>query len=398
MPSKLTRRSVLAAAGLGSVSGCLSLVNGSDGQPQNGTTEGSGFATEEFGTDVTAPMVRYDELNTGAMPEASGPTAPLTERWATEHSLGSIVRPTVLGKMVFIHGINGVSGLTIGGERRWVFEVTDSEFDPAPLAVVRDRVYATRTVALYALDAKTGDRRWGFTPPIETNRLTAPAIDGDTVYVVGQHPEQSPTLWALANADGAVRWRAELGGDTAGPPVVTDDRLYCATTESGLYTVDTSDEAVSWQRSLKTAPGPPAATAEGVVASTRESVVCYNRDGSRRWRTSEATGSDLFRYDGPVVDNTVVYTASSDGEAITALDIETGDERWRTTLFGDFRSPIPAAESVYVMDSAGGVRTVGRNDGAVGWAEKPNLNADTGLTIGNGSLFVGADDRLLRYD
>lgn len=401
MSHKLTRRSVLAVTAMCSVGGCLSLDNDSNGQAKDGTTSGSGFSADEFGSDATAPMVQYNELNNSALPEASGPTPPLTEKWATEHSLGSIARPTVLGKMIFINGISGVSGFTTRGEQRWAFEVDNFEFgyEPRPLSVAQDRVYATRAVALYALDAKTGDQRWAFTPPTEIDRLTAPAVNGDTVYVVGQPSEQPPTLWALATTDGTVRWQEELDGDWAGPPVVTGDRLYCTTSKSGLYAVNTSNETVSWQRSLNTSPGPPAATAEGVVAPTREGVVCYNRDGSRRWRSTEATGSSLFFDEGPVIKNTTVYAAAgSDDDSFIALGIESGDKQWRTTLPYMSRLPIPTTDSLYFVNSGGQIRIVGRNSGSVELSENLDLSEASKLVISDGSLFIGADGRLLRYD
>ena len=202
MPSKQTRRSVLLATGLTAVAGCVSLPNNDNEQSQGGTTEGDGFTSGEFGAEATAPMVRYDAANTGAAPDATGPSAVLTAQWETGRTVGTPTRPTALDEMVFTSGINGICGFTTGGERRWAYTTTRSELNPAPVAVIRDRVYATRAGAVFTLDAKTGDERWVFTPPIETNRLTAPAVAGDTVYVVGQHPTQSPTVWALAALDG----------------------------------------------------------------------------------------------------------------------------------------------------------------------------------------------------
>lgn len=397
MPSRRTRRSVLAAAGLTTVAGCISLVNDDGDQSRGGTTEGSGFSMGEFGADATAPMVRYDAANTGATPEATGPSASLTRKWATERTLGSPTRPTAVGETVFTNSIDGICGFTTDGERRWAYDTTRSELNPAPVAVVRDRVYATRASAVFALDAKTGDERWVFTPPVETNRLTAPAVAGDTVYVVGQHPTQSPTVWALATLDGSVRWRVELGGETAGPPVVADGRLYCVTTNGGLYTVDTAEEVVSWQQSLTPSVGPPAATADGVFVGTRDGVVCYDSDGSRRWRAPETTALDR-PHDGPVVDDTSLYTAGSEGDSIIALAVDSGDERWRTSLSGEAWSPVPTVDSVYVQDSTGEVRSLTRADGSVEWATRLALRSMTGVTAADGALFVGADERLLRYN
>lgn len=397
MPSRRTRRSVLVAASLTTVAGCISLVNDDSDGSRGGTTEEDGFSSREFGADATAPMVRYDAANTGATPDVMSPSTSLTEQWATERTLGSPTRPTALGEMVFSNSINGICGFTTDGERRWAYDTNRAELNPAPVAVVRDRIYATRAGAVFALDAKIGDEWWVFTPPIETNRLTTPAAAGDTVYVVGQHPSQSPTVWALATLDGSVRWRVELGGETAGPPVVTDGRLYCVTTNDGLYAVDTAEEGVAWQQSLTPTVGPPAATADGVFVGTRDGIVCYDSDGSRRWRVPATTA--LTRpHDGPVLDETRLYTAGPEGDSIVALEAETGKKQWRTSLSGEPRSPVPAADSVYVQDSIGSIRALARTDGSTEWSTRLALRSMTGVTIADDSVFVGADEQLLRYD
>jgi outer membrane protein assembly factor BamB len=379
------------------VAGCVSLVNDDGDGSRGGMTEGDGFSSREFRADATAPMVRYDAANTGAAPDVTGPSGSLTEQWATEQTLGTPTRPTALGEMVFTNSINGICGFTTDGERRWAYDTNRSELNPAPVAVVRDRVYATRAGAVFALDAKTGDDRWVSSPPVETNRLTAPAVAGDTVYVVGQHPSQSPTVWALATLDGSVRWHEGLSGETTGPPVVTDGRLYCVTTNDGFYAVDTAKEGVAWQQSLTPSVGPPAVTADGVFVGTRDSVVCYNSDGSMRWRAPETAALDR-PHDGPVLDETRLYTAGSEGDSIVALDAATGEEQWRTSLSGELRSPVPATDSVYVQDSTGEVRALARTDGSVGWSTKLALRSMTGITVADGGLFVGADEQLVRFN
>lgn len=388
---------MLAATGLISVTGCLSLVSDDSDQPPGGATDGSGFSTGELGSDATAPMIQYDRANTGAASDATGPPSAPAERWATEETLGSPTRPTALGETVFTNSINGICGFTAGGERRWAFDTNGSELNPAPVAVVGDRVYASRTTALFALDARTGQRRWAFTPPTETNRLTAPAVADETAYVVGQHPEQPPTVWALATQDGSVRWRAELGGEFAGPPILTDNRLYCTTTKDGLYAVDTANEGVSWQQSLTPRAGPPAATTDGVFVGTTEGVRCHNRDGSLRWRAPETTHLEHF-HDGPVLDDTTLYAGGPEADSLVALAVDTGEERWETPLSGDPRSPVVTSGSVYVQDSTGELRALDRTDGSVKWSTRLALRSGTGITVADGGVFVGADEKLLRYD
>jgi len=398
MPSRRTRRSVLAAAGVTTVAGCTSVLRSDrDDQSPSGSATGDGFSNREFGGEATARMVRYDAANAGAAAISTGPSGSPTERWASERTLGSPARPTALAGAVFTNAVNGISGFTADGERRWAYDPNGSELNPAPVAVVRDRLYATRSTAVFALDARTGEERWVVEPPVETSRLTAPAVADDTVYVVGQHPERAPTLWALATPDGSVRWRVALGGESAGPPVVVDDRAYCVTTNGGLYAVATGEAAVAWEQSLEPAVGPPAATGDGVFVGTRAGVACYDADGAERWRASNSTALDS-PHDGPVLDDATVYAGGPGGESLVALAVDSGEERWCASLSGDPRAPVVTADSLYVQDSTGEIAAVSRTDGSVAWSTRLSLRSMTGVTAGDDGLYVGADDRLLRYD
>lgn len=379
------------------MSGCLSFVSENDDQSRGGATVGSGFSTDGFGSDATAPMVRYDAMNTGATSTAVGPQTPPTQQWVTDQTLGSPIRPTILGENIFTNSINGVCAFTIDGERRWAYDTNRSDLNPAPVSVVRDRVYATRTTAVFALDAKTGAERWIFTPPVATNRCTAPAVTGDTVYVVGQHPDQAATLWAIATLDGSVRWQVKLGGETASPPVIAGEQVYCVTTGGGLYAVDTTTETISWQRSITPTVGPPAASTDGVFVATTNGIIVYNHDGTQRWRTPEMTAPSGL-HDGLVLNETMLYTVGSENDSIVALATDTGDEQWEASLSGDVRSPVVAADTLYGQDTTGEIHALSPMNGSRKWTTRLDLRSMTGITVANSGLVVGADDQLLRYE
>lgn len=397
MTAGLTRRGLLATVGLAATAGCLGSVLDGETDTRGGTTEGAGFSSREFGSHPAAPMVRYDAANTGVIPDATGPTATPAETWQTEETLGTPARPTTLKDIVFTNSTNGVAGFTTAGERRWAYRTNDDDLDPAPPVVVGDRVYAARTTALFALDAKIGTERWVFTPPRSTNRLAAPAVAGDTVYVLGQHPEQPPTLWAVARLDGSVRWQVELEGETAAPPVVAAGTVYCVTTNGGLYAVDVTDQSIAWTRSLSPVAGPPAVGATGVFVPTAEGVTAYATDGEDQWQTASLTApSDV--HGGLAVRDGTVYAASRDESALVALAADTGDEQWRVAHSGDVRSPVVTDETVYAQDTAGAVRALSPADGTERWSTRLPLREMTGITVTEGGLIVGTDEQLVRYD
>lgn len=342
-------------------------------------------------------MVRHDAANTGAAPTATGPAAAPTNAWSTDRTLGRPVRPTVLGDTVFVDGVGGLCGFTASGERRFAYDTNRSDLNPTSPVVVRDRCYTSRAGALFAVDAKTGAERWVFTPPGTTHRLAAPAAGGDAVHAVGQHPDRPPTLWAAERLDGAVRWKTELGGETAGPAVVADGRVYCATTEGGLYAVEADDGTVAWRRPGSPVVGPPAVGSGGVFVASASGVSAYRRDGSHRWTTRGVT-APAAASDGVVVSDGRVYAAAGDGAALVALDGDTGAERWRVAMDGDIRAPVVTGETVYAQDAAGGLRALRAADGSKRWSTRQSLRARSAIAVGDGGLFVGTEAGLLRYD
>jgi outer membrane protein assembly factor BamB len=376
--------------------GCSSVLTDEETSSRGGETEGEGFDDREFGGHPPAAMVRHDMANTGATLSATGPTAAPEETWSTAQTLGTPSRPTTLNNILYLNGTNGLCGFTADGKRRWAYRTNRSELNPAPPTVVEDRVFAARAGALFAVDAKTGTGRWVFTPPRVTFRLTAPAVVGDTVYTIGQHPESPPILWAVARPDGSVRWQAELGGETASPVTAADGVVYGVTTNGGLYVVDTGSEAVAWTRSISPVVGAPVVGPTGVYAATGETVVAYRLDGTRRWETTDVTAAGGAHAVVVVHDGTV-YATGDDEEELVALAADTGKERWRVSMRYETSAPIVTDEALYVRDGGGVARAIRPADGTERWSAPIDLRGGNGFGVIDGGLVVGGDRRLVRY-
>jgi outer membrane protein assembly factor BamB len=52
---------------------------------------------------------------------------------------------------------------------------------------------------------------------------------------------------------------------------------------------------------------------------------------------------------------------------------------------------------VFAHDRAGAIRAFDPADGTPRWETRVALEAQTGIAVADGGLFVGADDRLLGY-
>jgi outer membrane protein assembly factor BamB len=84
---------------------------------------------------------------------------------------------------------------------------------------------------LYAVDAVTGDKKWGF--PAEGYFVVgSPAVDGAGRIYFG---DSDGTLYALTPS-GQELWRFHTGASIVSAPVITEDgTLYCSSCDSCLY-------------------------------------------------------------------------------------------------------------------------------------------------------------------
>jgi hypothetical protein len=156
-------------------------------------------------------------------------------------------------------------------------------------------------------------------------RATQPALSDDegTVFV----GDATGRLWALAMADGAVRWQAVLNGQlVVAPPTVGDGLVYVAATDR-IHAFDADGCGAATCSPLWSAPvagGPitkQPALAGGVlyVGTESGSVLAFDADGcgaatcSPVWEAS--TGSSLIT-GGPIVANGNLVVGTYDGRLV----------------------------------------------------------------------------------
>lgn len=123
-----------------------------------------------------------------------------------------------------------------GSERLFAIETTSGEIDwdlklakktVSPPAYADGTVYVGEwypdadTGRLHALDASDGTNIWTY--ETEQGAVLSPTVAGDTVYI-----SQGSEFAAVSRADGAQRWRLNIGGQT-GPPVVVGETAYLQT-------------------------------------------------------------------------------------------------------------------------------------------------------------------------
>jgi outer membrane protein assembly factor BamB len=279
---------------------------------------------------------------------------------------------------------------------------------------------------LYALDAK-GAERWKFATGKSIK--ARPTVIGDFVYLASD----SGFLYKLDKRSGAESWRAQIDTgsparipaytegtrwDRYGSSVVADSkRVYVASRDKSLYALDLATGKEQWRvqtEDLMTAT--PALYRDLVLFADYKGVVqaVGASDGKPRWsydarlpvagdlvvdadrvfvgsRTYDlialdaASGKELWKHyywfswieSPPVVRDGVVYTGSSDGVGVFAIDARDGKLRWkaavpgwawpRTAVGKQLVVAATVGAGAYPGNRAGSLVAIDRASGAIRW-------------------------------
>jgi len=161
------------------------------------------------------------------------------------------------------------------------------------------------------------------TPAVLGNRVLVGADDG--------------RLYALDARSGQVRWSVSTGGDILGGPLVLDGKAYVGSGDGKLYEVTDRGKVTRTFDALAPIYSTPAATEDAVLVATSEGTACAvsRRDFRPLWRRSVA---DYTIEDTLFVAGDVVCFGAWD-TFIYALDVHTGQERWKCAASGTREGP-----------------------------------------------------------
>ena len=310
---------------------------------------------------------------------------------------------------------------------RWTFDTGAAVWAGIEHDAASGMIYVANDAGtLYALDAK-GTKRWEFATgkPVKAR----PAVIGDSVYLASD----SGFLYRLDKSSGAERWRAEIDSgsperippykegsrwDRYGSSIVADSkRVYLGSRDKTLYALDLATGKEQWHvqtQDLMTAT--PALYRDMVLFADYKGIVqaVGASDGKQRWsydaklpvagdlsvdadrvfvgsRTYDlialdaASGKELWKHyywfswieSPPVVRDGVVYTGSSDGVGVFAIDARDGKLRWKAAVPG-WAWPRTAVSKQLVVAAtvgagkypgtrAGSVVAIDRATGAIRW-------------------------------
>lgn len=282
-----------------------------------------------------------------------------------------------------------------------------------PVTVAGGRVYASVVEGdVFALRADDGAELWR--RDIGPIHFTSPTAAGDTIYVApAVNAPDHPFVYALDAATGDERWRSALNASSTQPLVVTHGTVYVAE-HDGVSALSARDGAYLWWQRVEgsTASAPIVAENRLLVSLVRhfhdwshvegepprpvwhrEAWVraLWREDGATLWERRLGASEDTSTITPPVAHDTSVYAGASDG-CLYALDVLTGDERWRYQTAGTMLStPVAAAGVVYVGASDGCVYALRTVDGSLLWRAfvSAAVYAVSGISVWNGPVTTG---------
>jgi eukaryotic-like serine/threonine-protein kinase len=103
--------------------------------------------------------------------------------WTYPAGATQLSTPVTAGGMVYVTDDRGILNAisTAGGKRVWTHQtISSGEIGPA---VSKGKLYVSTGLALQALDAKTGDAVWSYTPPNSGALVSTPAVANGLVFV-----------------------------------------------------------------------------------------------------------------------------------------------------------------------------------------------------------------------
>jgi len=250
---------------------------------------------------------------------------------------------------------------------------------------------------LYAVDAKTGVRRWSVRAAPKHETVRRPVVAGERVWVVSttllvgleaadgreevrerlsfaasgppaaaeSHvfiPDARGYLQALAVEPKTVAWRRWMRGSVTAGPAVDDSRVFFASESGEILASSQSRQQAVWQYQAEGSVVADLRVAKGdlvLVASLDYSVYAFRgSSGELRWRHN--AGEPIRKPPYTQGDQVFVFT---EGRGLAAVDVSSGQAQWQLGQGADFAAA--DAETVYVVGRGEDLLAVSRADGAV---------------------------------
>lgn len=351
--------------------------------------------------DQPIVLVAEHENDAWAQPGGEATNAPghlalgaaVHQSWSADAGAGSgkvgrvTASPIVYGDRVFTLDATGtVTAFSAsGGSKAW------------QVSLVPERERSSGG-GLFSLGAGTPSGGFGGGLAADSGRLYAASGFGNVV--------------SLDPSSGKKLWERNLGVPLRAAPTAYGDRVFVITVDGRFYCLSGLDGAELWnvrglpQQASLVMSVSPAVSGDVVVVPypSGDLLALKVSDGSAVWSenlarartTSQLTSlSDAAR---PAIDNGVVFAVSHSGRMV-ATQIATGERLWSLNV-ASTQTPWVAGGSVFVVDTAGQLMAISRDQGSVQWTvQLPGAKIWAGPVLAGGKLWlVSSSGQLVGVD
>jgi outer membrane protein assembly factor BamB len=376
-------------------------------------TAGSGDAMAQRPAGPAPALgFRGDARHTGVYGTA-GPRELPVMRWRlmTDGPIRS--SPLLVGSTIYVgSGDRFLRAVDVAsGKERWRFE-TGGAVCSSPCCADGVVYVTSRDRCLYAVAADSGQLRWRFAMgddlPFRWGYdyfLSSPLVVGEQVYVGGG----DGYVYALAAKTGAEVWKCKTDGRVRSSPAYADEMVFVGSMDGYLYAVAAGTGKQIWKfesqgarddpkkfpfdhRSLISSP----AIADATIAIGGRDGFLYGVDaktGKEHWRSDHRLS---WVVSSPAIAQGLALAGTSDGKFFQAVDVGTGQERWRcATNSNVFGSGTVAGDVVYLGDMSGEFYALALQTGEKLWLLR--LPGPTFATpaVADGALYIACDDGCL---
>ena len=356
-----------------------------------------GRVSEVVGADW--PLIRGDAKATGAVAEAMPQPFDIVWTYVAEGS-GFEATASIVGGIVYVGDVDGTfhaiklsdgksvwtkkfeeTGFVAGsavvdghiycvdyngivrclniadGQEVWKFD-TETSLYAAPNVHEGIVLIAAESGQLFALDAKTGEKKWEpFT--IDQPLRCWPTVVEGRVLVAGC----DGLLHLVDVATGQDLESIDIGGPADGMPAVVGDRVYFCTAGGVFHAMTIKPLAAAWEYSHR-GQGEDihaaAATEKIVVLGTHDKRVVGldPASGKPLWETSVRSRAES----SPVIAGNLAFVGTVRGR-LQAIDITSGKDAWNTEVGGRFSaSPAISDGRVVIGNEDGTLYCIGKKE------------------------------------
>ncbi|MBY8965804.1 outer membrane protein assembly factor BamB [Algiphilus sp.] len=229
---------------------------------------------------------------------------------------------------------------------------------------------------VYALNRENGDVIWRADTDLALSG--GPTVEGDQVLVGSRDAE----LVALSRADGSELWRTTVSSEVVAPPASNGETVIVRTVDGRVAALSAGDGSQLWATKRTVPPltlrglSAPVIVGRIVISGLETGRLVAQRldDGEPVWTQAVSVPSgrsELERIadiDAPLlVEGSTLYAMSYGGD-VAALDVYSGDVRWRRAIRTYSGGAVSEdGERLYVTDEEGSVWALETSNGAAAW-------------------------------